>query len=150
MADCRVKQATVSTATRYGIKPRIQGCPRGGVRMGGQKIRYHKKKSLISVWCNDITIAHSSNFKFPCPGSEICEFRGCTKRRWFMEPAGSHTSVALELWAYLKCFHTSIFRLKFSFRFWFIYYFCDPLKLMQLLQSSWIGLVISDWSVVLS
>ena len=40
MADCRVKQATVSTATRYGIKPRIQGCPRGSVRMGGQRIRY--------------------------------------------------------------------------------------------------------------
>ena len=35
MADCRVKQSTVSTATRYGIKPRIQGCPRGSVRMGG-------------------------------------------------------------------------------------------------------------------
>ena len=44
MADCRVKQATVSTATRYGIKPRIQGCPRGSVRMGGQRIRYYKKK----------------------------------------------------------------------------------------------------------
>ena len=43
MADCRVKQATVSTATRYGIKPRIQGCPRGSVRMGGQNIRYYKK-----------------------------------------------------------------------------------------------------------
>ena len=43
MADCRVKQATVSTATRYGIKPRIQGCPRGSVRIGGQKIRYHKQ-----------------------------------------------------------------------------------------------------------
>ena len=40
MADCRVKQETVSTATRYGIKPRIQGYPRGSVRMGGQKIRY--------------------------------------------------------------------------------------------------------------
>ena len=45
MADCRVKQLTVSTATRYGIKPRIQGCPRGSVRMGGQRIRYHKKKN---------------------------------------------------------------------------------------------------------
>ena len=43
MADCRVKQLTVSTATRYGIKPRIQGCPRGSVRIGGQKIRYYKK-----------------------------------------------------------------------------------------------------------
>ena len=31
MADCRVKQLTVSTATRYGIKPRIQGCLRGSV-----------------------------------------------------------------------------------------------------------------------
>ena len=40
MADCRVKQLTVSTATRYGIKPRIQGCPRGSVRIGGQNIRY--------------------------------------------------------------------------------------------------------------
>ena len=39
MADCRVKQSTVSTATRYGIKPRIQGCPRGSVRIGGQNIR---------------------------------------------------------------------------------------------------------------
>ena len=47
MADCRVKQLTVSTATRYGIKPRIQGCPRGSVRMGGQNIRYHKKKILV-------------------------------------------------------------------------------------------------------
>ena len=44
MADCRVKQSTVSTATRYGIKPRIQGCPRGSVRIGGQSIRYHKTK----------------------------------------------------------------------------------------------------------
>ena len=44
MADCRVKQATVSTATRYGIKPRIQGCPRGSVRIGGQNIRFYKKK----------------------------------------------------------------------------------------------------------
>ena len=45
MADCRVKQSTVSTATRYGIKPRIQGCPRGSVRIGGEKIRYYKKKN---------------------------------------------------------------------------------------------------------
>ena len=44
MADCRVKQSTVSTATKYGIKPRIQGCPKGGVRIGGEKIRYYKKK----------------------------------------------------------------------------------------------------------
>ena len=44
MADCRVKQSTVSTATRYGIKPRIQGCPRGSVRIGGQSIRANKKK----------------------------------------------------------------------------------------------------------
>ena len=44
MVDRRVKQVTVSTATRYGIKPRIQGCPRGSVRMGGQNIRYHKKR----------------------------------------------------------------------------------------------------------
>ena len=49
MADCRVKQVTVSTATRYGIKPRIQGCPRGSVRMGGQKIRVHKKKISSSI-----------------------------------------------------------------------------------------------------
>ena len=47
MADCRVKQSTVSTATRYGIKPRIQGCPRGSVRIGGQNIRYYKKKKLM-------------------------------------------------------------------------------------------------------
>ena len=45
MADCRVKQSTVSTATKYGIKPRIQGCPRGSVRIGGQNIRYYKKNS---------------------------------------------------------------------------------------------------------
>ena len=45
IVDRRVKQVTVSTATRYGIKPRIQGCPRGSVRIGGQKIRYHKKKT---------------------------------------------------------------------------------------------------------
>ena len=44
MADCRVKQSTVSTATRYGIKPRIQGCPRGSVRIGGQNIRFYKTK----------------------------------------------------------------------------------------------------------
>ena len=44
MADCRVKQSTVSTATRYGIKPRIQGCPRGSVRIGGQRIRFYKTK----------------------------------------------------------------------------------------------------------
>ena len=44
MAVCRVEQENVSTATRYGIKPRIQGCPRGSVRMGGQSIRYHKTK----------------------------------------------------------------------------------------------------------
>ena len=49
MADCRVKQATVSTATRYGIKPRIQGCPRGSVRIGGQSIRVHKKKIAIGA-----------------------------------------------------------------------------------------------------
>ena len=49
MADCRIKQLTVSTATRYGIKPRIQGCPRGSVRIGGQKIRYHKKKKKKNV-----------------------------------------------------------------------------------------------------
>ena len=47
MADCRVKQATVSTATKYGIKPRIQGCPRGSVRIGGQNIRVHKKKKGV-------------------------------------------------------------------------------------------------------
>ena len=51
MAVCRVKQLTVSTATRYGIKPRIQGCPRGSVRMGGQNIRYHKKNYRRSA-CN--------------------------------------------------------------------------------------------------
>ena len=50
MADCRVKQATVSTATRYGIKPRIQGCPRGSVRIGGQNIRVYKKKSELANW----------------------------------------------------------------------------------------------------
>ena len=44
MVDRRVKQLTVSTATRYGIKPRIQGCPRGSVRIGGERIRYYKKK----------------------------------------------------------------------------------------------------------
>ena len=53
MADCRVKQLTVSTATRYGIKPRIQGCPRGSVRMGGQNIRYHKKKK-DATWSSDL------------------------------------------------------------------------------------------------
>ena len=46
MAVCRVKQLTVSTATRYGIKPRIQGCPRGSVRMGGQNIRHYKKMHI--------------------------------------------------------------------------------------------------------
>ena len=46
MADCRVKQVIVSTATRHGIKPRIQGCPRGSVRIGGQSIRYYEKKAL--------------------------------------------------------------------------------------------------------
>ena len=50
MADCRVKQETVSTATRYGIKPRIQRCPRGSVRMGGQRIRYHKKKKTFRTF----------------------------------------------------------------------------------------------------
>ena len=54
MADCRVKQETVPTATRYGIKPRIQGCSRGSVRMGGQRIRYHKKKC-------DTTWRHSTS-----------------------------------------------------------------------------------------
>ena len=49
MADCRVKQSTVSTATRYGIKPRIQGCPRGSVRIGGQNIRYHQKKKKMNA-----------------------------------------------------------------------------------------------------
>ena len=48
MVDRRVNQVTVSTATRYGIKPRIQGCPRGSVRIGGKSIRDYKKK-LISV-----------------------------------------------------------------------------------------------------
>ena len=50
MADCRVKQLTVSTATRYGIKPRIQGCPRGSVRIGGQNIRYLKKKKKEALY----------------------------------------------------------------------------------------------------
>ena len=36
MADCRVKQVIVSTATRYGIKPRIQGCPMGERTHRGQ------------------------------------------------------------------------------------------------------------------
>ena len=44
MVDRRVKQVNVSTVTRYVIKPRIQGYPRGSVRMGGQSIRYYKKK----------------------------------------------------------------------------------------------------------
>ena len=43
MVDRRVKQVTVSTATKYGIKHRIQGCPRGSVRIGGQRIRAQKK-----------------------------------------------------------------------------------------------------------
>ena len=49
MADCRVKQLTVSTATRYGIKPRIQGCPRRSVRIGGQRIRAQKKKLMNHI-----------------------------------------------------------------------------------------------------
>ena len=59
MADCRVKQETVSTATRYGIKPRIQGCPRGSVRMGGQSIRVHKKKMLAEAI--DVIVCVSSD-----------------------------------------------------------------------------------------
>ena len=39
-----LEQASVSTAIRYGIKPRIQGCPRGSVHMGVQNIRFYKKK----------------------------------------------------------------------------------------------------------
>ena len=53
MADCRVKQSTVSTATRYGIKPRIQGCPRGSVRMGGQSIRVHAQKKKVRFHLSD-------------------------------------------------------------------------------------------------
>ena len=58
MADCRVKQSTVSTATRYGIKPRIQGCPRGSVRIGGQRIRFYKTKQNKNsiVGYGDLTI----------------------------------------------------------------------------------------------
>ena len=56
MAVCRVKQENVSTATRYGIKPRIQGCPRGSVRMGGQRIRYHKKKNLRVHGCKQLKV----------------------------------------------------------------------------------------------
>ena len=41
---CRVKQTNVSTTTKYGIKPRIQGCPRGSVRIGGKIIREKIKK----------------------------------------------------------------------------------------------------------
>ena len=66
--------------------------------------------SPILVWSISITFVHRAEMKVPFLGSEICDFRGCTKRRWFMEPAGSHTSAPLELWAYLKCFHTSVMK----------------------------------------
>ena len=55
MADCRVKQATVSTATRYGIKPRIQGCPRGSVRIGSKKNPSTQKKNDILYRFNNQT-----------------------------------------------------------------------------------------------
>ena len=35
--------------TKYGIKPRIQGCPRGSVRIGGQRIRAQKKKLMNHI-----------------------------------------------------------------------------------------------------
>ena len=68
--------------------------------------------SPILVWSISITFVNLVEMKAPFPGPEICVFRGCTKRRWFMEPAGSHTSAPLELWAYLKWNHTYVMKIK--------------------------------------
>ena len=68
----------------------------------------------ILVWSKDIAFAHAKLMQFHDTGSEICDFRRCTKRWWFMEPAGSHTSAPPELWAYLKCFHVLVMKIKLS------------------------------------
>ena len=41
------KQVTVSTATRYGIKPRIQGCPMGERTHRGSNHPIKKKKMAV-------------------------------------------------------------------------------------------------------
>ena len=67
-------------------------------------------------WCY-LSMGLSSirqKWKFRSLDRGFGDFRGCTKRPWFMEPAGSHTSAPLELWAYLKCFHVLVMKIKLS------------------------------------
>ena len=65
-------------------------------------------------WCGlSVSVLSTRfNWKLSSLDRKFVTFRGCTKRRWFMEPAGSHTSAPLELWAYLKCFHASVMKIK--------------------------------------
>ena len=70
--------------------------------------------AIALSWCY-LSMSLSSirqKWKFRSLDRGFGDFRGCTKRRWFMEPAGSHTSAPLELWAYLKCFHASVMKIK--------------------------------------
>ena len=54
------------------------------------------------------------NWKLSSLDRKFVTFRQCTKRWWFMGPAGSHTSAPLELWSYLKCFHVLVMKIKLS------------------------------------
>ena len=72
------------------------------------------KVPIALSWC-DLSMGLSSGrqkWKFRSLDRGFGDFRGCTKRPWFMEPAGSHTSAPLELWAYLKCFHALVMKIK--------------------------------------
>ena len=65
-------------------------------------------------WCGlSVSVLSTRfNWKLSSLDQKFVIFRGCTKRRRFIEPVGSHTSAPLELWAYLKCFHTSVMKIK--------------------------------------
>ena len=87
--------------------------PRSTVNLHKPSVR----KILIALSRCGLTIPPSrteglSNFTTLDRG--FGDFRRCTKRWWFMGPAGSHTSAPLELWAYLKCFHVLVMKIKLS------------------------------------
>ena len=69
---------------------------------------------IAPSWCglSVSLLSTGQKWKFRSLDRGFGDFRGCTKRRWFMEPAGSHTSAPLELWAYLKCFHALVMKIK--------------------------------------
>ena len=74
------------------------------------------KADIASSWC-DLSVGLLSirqKWKLRSLDRGFGDFRRCTKMWWFMGPAGSHTSAPLELWAYLKCFHVLVMKIKLS------------------------------------